>query len=105
MGQLALSSQNLQDKAAALERIIGNVSGDIVRKVGRANRIRSGRGSKENADIIVVKNSDQHSNELPRREEEVTEHNVTEHNVTEHNVTEDNVTEHNVTEHNVQKIT
>ena len=47
---------------------MGNVSGDIVRNVGRANRIRSGRGNKENADIIVVKNSDQNANELRRRE-------------------------------------
>ena len=36
-GHLALSSQNLRDKAAALERTVGNISGDIVRNVGRAD--------------------------------------------------------------------
>ena len=30
-GHLALSSQNLRDKAAALERTVGNVSRDVVR--------------------------------------------------------------------------
>ena len=30
-GHLALSSQNLRDKAAALERTVGNVSRDIAR--------------------------------------------------------------------------
>ena len=70
VGHLALSSQNLRDKAAALERIMGNVSGDIVRNVERANRIRSGRGNKENADIIyiVVENLAQNANEFQRRE-------------------------------------
>ena len=61
-GHLALSSQNLWDKAAALERIVGNVSGDIVRNVGRAGRTRSGRGNKENAEIIAVENLDQNAN-------------------------------------------
>ena len=67
-GHLALSSQNLRDKAAALERIMGNVSGDIVRIVGRADRTRSGRGNEENAEIIAVENSDQNANKLQRRE-------------------------------------
>ena len=31
---LALSSQNLRDKAVALEQTVGNVSRDIVRNVG-----------------------------------------------------------------------
>ena len=61
-GHLALSSQNLRDKAASLERIVGNVLGDIVRNVGRADRTRSGRGNEENAEIIAVENSDQNAN-------------------------------------------
>ena len=36
-GHLALSSQNLRDKATALERTVGNVSRDIVWNVGRGN--------------------------------------------------------------------
>lgn len=39
-GHLALSSQNLRDKAATLERTVGNVSRDIVRNVGRADGTR-----------------------------------------------------------------
>ena len=39
-GHLALSSQNLRDKDAALERTVGNVSRDIVRNVGRADGTR-----------------------------------------------------------------
>ena len=45
-GHLALSSQNLRDKATALERIMGNESGDIVRNVGRAKRIRERKQGK-----------------------------------------------------------
>ena len=67
-GHLALSSQNLRDKAVALERIMGNVSGDIVRNVGRADPTRSGRGNEENAEIIAVENSDQNANKLQWRE-------------------------------------
>jgi len=67
-GDLALSSQNLRDKAAALEWIVGNVSENIVRNVVRADRRRSRRGNEENAEIIAVENSDQNVNELRKRE-------------------------------------
>ncbi|KAK2568094.1 hypothetical protein P5673_008026 [Acropora cervicornis] len=67
-GHLALSSQNLRDKAAALERTVGNVSRDIVRNVGRADGTRSERGNEENAEIVAVESSDQNANELRRRE-------------------------------------
>ena len=59
-----MSSQNLRDKAAALERTVGNVSRDIVRNVGRADGARSERGNKENAEIVTVESSDQNANEL-----------------------------------------
>ena len=55
---LALSSQNLRDKAAALERMVGNVSKDYVRNVGRAERTRSERGNEENAEIVAVESLD-----------------------------------------------
>lgn len=61
-GHLALSSQNLRDKAAALERIVVNVLR------GTADRTRSGRRNEKNAEIIAVENSDQNANELRRRE-------------------------------------
>ena len=67
-GQLALSSQNLRDKAAALERTVGNVSRNIVRNVGRADGTRSERGNEENAEIVAVESSDHNANELRRRE-------------------------------------
>ncbi|KAK2549053.1 hypothetical protein P5673_030549 [Acropora cervicornis] len=66
-GHLALSSQNLRDKAAALERTVGNVSRDIVRNVGRADGTRSERGNEENTEIVAVESSDQKANELRRR--------------------------------------
>ena len=65
---MALSSQNLRDKAAALERTVGNVSRDIVRNVGRADGARSERGNEENAEIVAVQSSDQNANELRIRE-------------------------------------
>ena len=67
-GHLALSSQNLRDKAAALERTVGNVSRNIVRNVGRADGTRSEKGNEENAEIVAVESSDQNANELRRRE-------------------------------------
>ena len=67
-GYLALSSQNLRDKAAALERTVGNVSRDIVRNVGRSDGTRSERGNEENAQIVAVESSGQNANELRRRE-------------------------------------
>ena len=67
-GHFSLSSQNLRDKAAALERTVGNVSRDIVRNVERADGTRSERGNEENAEIVAVESSDQNANELRRRE-------------------------------------
>ena len=61
-GHLALSSQNLRDKAAALDRTVGNVSRNIVRNVGRADGTRSERGNEENAEIVAVESSDQNAN-------------------------------------------
>ena len=44
-GHLAFSSRNLRDKAAVLERTVGNLSRDIFRNVGRANGTRLERGN------------------------------------------------------------
>ena len=60
--------KDLRDKAAALERTVGNVSRDIVRNVGRANRTRSERGNEENVEIVPTESSYQNANELRRRE-------------------------------------
>ena len=58
---MALSSQNLRDKAATLERTVGNVSRNIVRNVGRADGTRSERGNEENAEIVAVESPDQNA--------------------------------------------
>ena len=65
---LALSSENLRDKATALERTVGNVSRDIVRNVGRVDQARSERGNEENAESVAIESSDQNTNELRIRE-------------------------------------
>ena len=60
--------KDLRDKAAALERTVGNVSRDIVRNVGRVNGTRSERGNEENVEIVPAESSYQNGNELRRRE-------------------------------------
>ena len=67
MGHLELTSQNLRDQAAALDKSIGSVAGNIASRVGRGRRSGGGReGNEAEEEGNLERDNSQHVNEQQR---------------------------------------
>lgn len=67
MEHLELTSQNLRDQAAALDKSIGSVAENIASRVGRGRRSAGGRGGNEaEEEGNLERDNSQHANEQQR---------------------------------------
>lgn len=67
MEHLELTSQNLRDQAAALDKSIGSVAGNIASRVGRGRRNGGGReGNEAEEEGNLERDNSQHVNEQQR---------------------------------------